>query len=138
MLHNLAIRPTLLNFLDSNLFQDISNNAFQKMSMKVDVIENEKEFLLNAELPGISKEDISVEFNEGLLSISVESKNMPEPKLGEKFWRIERSFEKKYRSFKFDTAIEESNISCKYENGVLIVSLPKKAIINKTTQIQVN
>ena len=141
MLQNLIVRSPFANIFDMDLLNDISNEGLpalkSAMSMKVDVVENEREFLVNADLPGVAKENIHVDFNNGFLTVTAEGKTVKEEKEGEKIWRMERSFVKKSRSFKFDIPIDESSIVAKYENGVLALNLPKKVLSEKTSKIQV-
>lgn len=105
--------------------------------MKADIIENEKEFQVITDVPGVTKEEIQIDFDNSILSISVEVKNQKESTEGEKIWRMERSVSKKNRSFKFDTQIDDAAIGAKLENGVLTLTLPKKSPEQKTKiQIQ--
>lgn len=141
MLSNLIVRSPFVNLLDMDLLNSVSQEGLpalkSAMSMKVDVVENEKEFQVHADLPGVNKEDIAVEFRDGMLTISTEGKTQREEKQGEKVWRMERSYSKLSRSFHFDMAIDESAISAKYENGVLALVLPKKVEQAKLSKIAI-
>jgi HSP20 family protein len=123
------VRSPLANLFNIDAEFPVLRPAFDVM--KVDITENEKEFQVIADIPGVTKENIKVDFHNGLLSIDVESNNQKESKDGEKVWRMERSFSKKSRSFKFDTSIDDGAITAKYENGVLTLSLPKKVVEQK-------
>ena len=133
---------TYKSFSDS-FFNDILAPFFMEPikvfhPIKVDIEENEKEFLVYADLPGVQKEDIQVDFKEGLLTISVEKEQSHEKKDGARFLRIERNFEKKSRSFYFETAINEEGISARYENGVLTLTLPKKNVGPQSKKIVIS
>lgn len=126
MLSNLIVRSPLSNLFNIDTEFPMVRPSFEVM--KVDITENEKEYQVLADLPGVTKENIKVDFHNGLLSIEVEAKSQQESKEGEKVWRMERSFSKKSRSFKFDSAIDDGAIVAKHENGVLSLTLPKKAV----------
>lgn len=141
MLSNFPSRTPFLNLINVDLLNDINNNGLQALksmqSMKVDVLENDNDFVVHADIPGVTKESISVDFKDGTLTISVEEKVENEQKEGEKIWRKERSFSKRSRSFRFDVSLDEDQINGKYENGVLVVTLPKKINIEKNTKISI-
>lgn len=117
--------PSLFTLVD-DLFNRDSFSLNSISDMNVDLTETENAFTLKADLPGVQKEDIKVNFKDGLLTIEVESKQEHQSKEGEKVWRMERSFTKKTRSFNFDKKINDDNIKASYENGVLTLELPKK------------
>lgn len=135
MNRSLILQSPLANLFNIDVDFPALRNSFE--AMKSDIVENEKEFQVITDLPGVTKEEIQVDFDNGVLSISVEAKTQKETKEGEKVWRTERSVSKKSRSFKFDTQIDDTAIGAKYENGVLTLTLPKKASEQKTKiQIQ--
>jgi HSP20 family protein len=116
--------PDIFHFVDDILNSETSN--LKTSSMSVDLLENPQSFVLKADLPGVQKEDIQVDFKDGYLTVSVESKAEKEVKEDEKVLRLERSFQKKTRTFQFDDLIIPENITASYENGVLTLNLPKK------------
>lgn len=91
---------------------------------RVDVRETEDVFLLVAELPGISKDDLKIEFEDNVLRISGERKSANE---GDdvNVLRSERIFGKFNRSFKVNTRVNADKIEAGYENGLLTITLPK-------------
>ncbi|MGX5175317.1 Hsp20/alpha crystallin family protein [Aliikangiella sp. IMCC44653] len=91
-------------------------------SPKVDVLEEESRFLIVAELAGIDKQDIKIELQENILSLSGERKLQLDDK---KALRVERGFGKFKRSFSLPENIDETNISAQSKNGLLVLSLPK-------------
>ncbi|WP_126446975.1 Hsp20/alpha crystallin family protein [Sulfuricystis multivorans] len=95
--------------------------------MKVDVKEQDKAFLIHAEMPGIKKEDIHVTIDGPVVSISAERKEEKEEKEGGRVLRSERYFGKVSRSFNLGQDIDETTASAKFDNGVLELTLPKKA-----------
>lgn len=96
-------------------------------SIKIDVKEQGDAYKVHAELPGIRKEDIHVNIDGSVVSISAERKQEKEVKDGEKVLRTERYFGKVSRSFQLGQEIDEASASAKFNDGVLELSLPKKA-----------
>lgn len=102
-------------------------NTPQAPSIKIDVREQEKTFLVHAELPGVKKEDIHVTIDGNLVSISAEVKQIKEEKEGERVLRSERYFGKVSRSFQLAQDIDDGKASAKFNEGVLELTLPKRA-----------
>jgi HSP20 family protein len=96
---------------------------------RVDVSENENAYTLRAEIPGVKKEDISVTIDADTVAISAEVKNEKEVKNGDRVLRAERYYGKVYRAFTLGQAVEEAATAAKYANGVLELTLPKKAAV---------
>jgi len=94
---------------------------------RVDVSEDEKAYQIRAEVPGVKKEDINVSIDGDTLAISAEVKNEKDVKNGERVLRAERYYGKVYRAFTLGQAVDEAGTSAKYSNGVLELTLPKKA-----------
>ena len=92
--------------------------------MKVDIKDTGKEYVLETEIPGVNKEDIGIEIDENKLVISVEKKEDKEEKK-ENYIRKERRNFSMTRSFSLDN-VDSEKVSAKYENGLLILNLPKK------------
>src|SRR5215216_4584500 len=90
----------------------------------VDLVEAEDHFVLKADLPGLSEEDVSVEVQDGTLSISGE--RSAEHESHERGWyRIERSFGSFNRSLTLPDGVDPDAISAKFDRGVLEVRIPK-------------
>lgn len=96
-------------------------------SIKIDVKEQDKAYVVHAEMPGIKKEDIHVHVDGPMVSISAERKQEKEVKEGELLLRVERSFGKVSRSFQLGQDIDDGAASAKFTDGVLELTLPKKA-----------
>ena len=112
------------------------SGLFSGWSPALDVFDEKDHFVVNAELPGMKKEDIELSFQDGVLSISGERKQSTEKSEGETY-RSERYFGKFQRSVTLQTAVDSSKISASYKDGVLSVTLPKSEAA-KPKQIQVN
>lgn len=92
-------------------------------NFSVDLKENENEYLIEADLPGVEKENIHLEYNNGYLTISAKRDNLVENKK-DNYVRKERSYGEFKRCFYVDN-IDEEKIQASFKNGVLNVSLPK-------------
>ena len=102
-------------------------NMPEAPSVKIDVKEQEKTFVVHAEMPGIRKEDIHVVIDGPSVSITAERKQEKEVKEGERVLRTERYFGKVSRSFQLGQDIDDGAASAKFTDGVLELTLPKKA-----------
>lgn len=90
----------------------------------VDISEDEKEYLVKAELPDIKKEDIKLSVHDNVLSISGERKYEKEEK-GKKYHRVERAYGSFLRSFTLPDDADASKIAAESKDGILKVHLPK-------------
>ena len=90
----------------------------------VDITEDEKEYLIKAELPEMKKEDVRLTVEDDVLAISGERRFEKEEK-GKKYHRIERAYGSFVRSFSLPEDAEGSTVSADYKDGVLHVHLPK-------------
>jgi HSP20 family protein len=91
---------------------------------RVDIAEDDKGYVINAELPGITKDDVKVSVENGVLSISGERKTEKEEK-GKKFHRIERTYGSFMRSFTLPEGSTGEKISAEFRDGILKVHIPK-------------
>lgn len=94
--------------------------------IKVNLTENDKSYLVRAELPGFRKEDVKVSVDGNLVSISAEMKQEKEEKKGDKVICRECYQGAVFRSFSLESKVDESKAQAKFDNGVLELSLPKK------------
>lgn len=101
----------------------------------VDVRESGDEFVVTAELPGLEKDQVNVEYKDGILTLRGERKQEREEK-EESYHRMERSYGAFHRSFTLPGTIDEEKVSAKMKNGVLEIRLPKKEAA-KPKQIKV-
>ena len=101
------------------------NSSANLPAFRTDIKDADDKFVLEAELPGFDKEDISLDVKDGILTISAQHKEEKEDK-DEKGQYIRR--ERRYGSFRrsFDvTGIDENGITAAYSNGILTLILPK-------------
>lgn len=90
----------------------------------VDITEDDKEYLVTAELPDIKKEEVKVTVEKGELTIAGERKFEKEEK-GKKYHRIERSYGSFVRSFTLPEGVSGDKVAAEFKDGVLKVHLPK-------------
>jgi HSP20 family protein len=90
----------------------------------VDITEDDKEYLVKAEIPEMKKEDIKVNVHDDVLTITGERKYEKEEK-GKKYHRVERSYGSFMRSFTLPEDADGSKVNAEYKDGVLKVHLPK-------------
>ena len=131
---------------DNNIF-DLFDN-FQKQffrnsnatlpAFRADIRDLGDKFVLEAELPGFNKEDISLDLKEGILTIKAEHKENDEQKNNQgEYIRRERRYGSFARSFDV-SGIDESGITAAYNNGILEVTLPKQApVVPQARQITI-
>jgi len=89
----------------------------------VNIVENEKNFKISLAVPGMKKEDLKIDVEEGMLLISAEKEEEMED---EKYNRREYNYSSFRRSFTLPDDVMKDKIEAKYENGVLELMLPKK------------
>lgn len=90
----------------------------------VDIVEDEKEYLIKAELPEMKKEDVKITVQDDVLSISGERKYEKEEK-DKKYHRVERSYGSFLRSFTLPEDADGTRVNAEYKDGILKVHLPK-------------
>jgi len=90
----------------------------------VDISENNDEYILNAELPGLKKEDIHISYTNGVLKLEGERKKEME-KEGTDYHRLERVFGKFCRTFRLPNTVKSEKISADFKDGILNIRLPK-------------
>ncbi|MBS1235106.1 MAG: molecular chaperone [Nitrospirae bacterium] len=106
-------------------------------SPKVDVTENEKEFNISAELPGMDDKDIDVSLQNDMLTIRGEKKEEKEDK-GKDYYRMERSYGYFSRTIPLPVEVETDKVDAKFKKGVLTITLPKTAkAVAETKKISV-
>lgn len=110
-------------FINDFFGRDIAGGKFEN-SFKLDVKDNEKEYIVDAYLDGAKKEDIKIDYENDNLIISVTyAKNEEEKK--ENYIHRERIYESNSRSI-YLPEIDDNSIKAKYADGILSISVPKK------------
>jgi HSP20 family protein len=101
---------------------------FRRDLIRMDVTENDKEYQVLAELPGVKKEEISITINGNQVAVSAEVKHEKVLENGETALRAERHYGKIERAFSLGQEVDEATAQAKYNDGVLELTLPKKAV----------
>ena len=104
-----------------------TNGNGRSPSIKIDLREDDQNYTLNAEIPGVSKDDIDVKVDDNKVTISAEVKKETEEKKEGRVLRSERQYGFSSRSFWLDTPVDDAKVQAKYHDGVLELTLPKKA-----------
>ena len=119
-----------MNDFDRNFFGDRMNRMLNEPSFskfRTDISETDNGYLLEAELPGFKKEDISIDIDKDCLTISAERKSEEEEEDKESsFVRRERYYGSFRRSFNLK-GIDAENITASYTDGILTLTMPEKA-----------
>jgi HSP20 family protein len=92
---------------------------------RVNINETNDEFLVNVDLPGINKEDISLNLDNNMLTITGERKFEVDEKK-DNYHRVEKQYGKFSRAFRLPNNVDEKNVEAEYKNGELHITLKKK------------
>lgn len=111
------------------------NNAFENIPA-VNISEKDGEYHIELAVPGMNKEDFNIEIHDGIMSISSEVKE--ESTSEEKnYSKREFNYSSFERRFTLPENAEEEKVAAKYEDGILKISVPKAAEIDKNTKKQI-
>lgn len=113
-----------VNRLSNGHGSDKETMTVAEWSPPVDISEDDKEYLVKAELPELKKEEVKVSVENGELAISGERKTEKEEK-GKKYHRIERSYGSFIRSFILPDSVNPEKVTAEFKDGLLVVHLPK-------------
>ena len=112
-------------------------NAPKVADIKVEVSESGQNYVVKAEIPGVRKDEIQVSIDGNVVSLSAEVKRESEQQDDAKVIHSERYYGRVARSFSLGSEIDEAQAQAKYADGVLELTLPKKAAASaKTLTIQ--
>jgi HSP20 family protein len=122
----LLMRPEPLTADFDRLFNTLfdRNQAPQRWVPAMDLVEHDDHFVLRADLPGLTEDDVNIELHDGSLTISGERK--AEHTTQERgFYRVERQFGSFSRTLTLPDGIDPERIKASFSNGVLEVGIPK-------------
>lgn len=111
-------------FFGNGFLSDKGVNPQFGFQPAVNVVESDSSYLISADLPGLTRDDIHVDLNDGILSVSGERREEKEV-TQKSFRRFEKRYGKFVRSFRLPENVRSEAIEAKYENGVLEVQVPK-------------
>jgi HSP20 family protein len=104
-------------------------------TFKIDVQDQESEYIIEAEIPGVQKNELNVSLEEGKLKITVNKEERTEEN-NKNYIHRERRFSSMQRNILLTDA-DPDNIKAKLENGVLIIHVPKKQRIDKSMKVEI-
>ena len=107
---------------------DPQTSAPAPMKFRMDVTENDREYQVLAELPGVKKEEISITITGNEVAVSAEVKHEKDVANGETVLRAERYYGKIQRAFALGQEVDEATAQAKYNDGLLELTLPKKTV----------
>lgn len=129
-----SLRPGTYN----SPFERLMDNMFEEFlaplesqesaisTPRMNVVENDQAFIVEADMPGVAKEDIKLSVDNRRVSIEGEVKRETTQKDGQNMLHAERVISKFTRSFTLPAEVDENRADAKLENGVLTLTLPKK------------
>ncbi len=128
-------RKNELAFYEDPFFDDFFAPSFRRneVTMKTDIKDNDNNYEFNVELPGVKKENINVDLEDGYLTISYHEEHNDDEKRHGKYIRKERYYGNMSRSF-YVGDIDKDKIEASYENGVLKIFVPKELEAKKETK----
>lgn len=122
-----AFRPFLPS-LFNEVFERQSTATELTYKPAANVREDDKNYSLELALPGFSKEEITIKFEEDVLTVTAGHQPKEDEK-GPKYTWNEFGYKSKYeRSFQLPETLDADNIGAKFENGILMITLPKKEV----------
>jgi HSP20 family protein len=136
-----ALPTTIATVRDEfdRLFDQLSSTGFfptpkvfpTMWTPSVDFSENEKEYIVRLEAPGVAKEDLEVNLEGGTLTLSGRRDFAKEEKTEEYFWQ-EREQGRFVRAIQLPGAVEQAKVTASFENGIMTIRLPKTEPSAKT------
>ena len=126
------LRPTLFGNLFDTMLEEFLTPAAEAareggaFSPRIDVVENERGYQVEADLPGVTKNDLKVSVDGSRVTIEAEVRRETERKEGESVMHTERVVRKYARSFELPHEVDDAQAVAKLEHGVLTLTLPKK------------
>ncbi|MEJ8800949.1 Hsp20/alpha crystallin family protein [Pontibacter sp. H249] len=128
---------TFSSMLDRFFNESVNSKNFAGFTPHVDACETEKGYEIELALPGVKKEDISIDFQEGRLTITGERK-LEKKEEGRRYHMMETQYGSFSRSFYLPDKVSPDKISAQLEDGVLLVTVPKDEQKTMKRQIQIS
>jgi HSP20 family protein len=116
---------TDLHRLFNSVFDDVaSTGAAQRWTPAMDLVEVDDHFVLKADLPGLSEDDVSIEVHDNVLTVAGERKSEHEAR-ERGFYRVERAYGSFRRTLTLPEGVDADAIKASFDRGVLEISIPK-------------
>ncbi|MCE7863332.1 MAG: Hsp20/alpha crystallin family protein [Bacteroidetes bacterium CHB5] len=129
--------PTSFSALVDRFFNDsLTRSGGSTFVPKTDVVETSNAYEVHLAVPGLNKEDFTIEVNDNFLTVSGERKFQNEKK-EKNYHAIETHYGSFSRSFTLPENVDASKINAKYNNGILEISIPKdeKKVLKQTIKV---
>lgn len=112
------------SLVERDIFDDFMPTRAARFEPRIDVKETDKSFVIEAELPGLNKDDFKLTIEDNILTLEGEKKHEHEQKNGG-LYRSERSYGKFRRSFRLTDEVDRSKVNAEYKDGILTIDVPK-------------
>ena len=128
----------------SNLFNEVFNEVFDEFGKdffesgtypKVDIRDEDSALIIDAEIPGLKKDQVAIEVDNGILRIKGEKKSTSDDKQ-QTYVHRELKHSTFCRSFSIGSNIDADKLTAKFENGVLEITLPKKVLTSPVEKVR--
>ncbi len=125
----LATLQNEMNRLFGTFFEDPARGGATGQTLRrwipaMDLVETENDFILRADLPGLTEGDVNIELEDNVLTISGERKAEHEERK-EGYYRVERAFGNFSRSLTLPEGVDPDKVKARFDRGVLEVTVPK-------------
>ncbi len=127
---------TFSTLLDKVFNESVNASRIRKFRPDVDIVETDKAYEIHLAVPGMKKDDFTIDVNDGLLSISGEREFVQE-KSDRQYHTVETQFGSFTRTFNLPDHVLSSKIQANYMDGILVVNLPKDEKKTLKTTIKV-
>lgn len=132
-----GLLPTLRTDRDRDLWSDTGAASFAEWTPQVEAFRRGDKLVVRADLPGLKKDDVNVEIDDGLLTISGERHEERENEQGD-YYRSERTYGQFYRAIPLPEGVNENQCDASFKDGVLEITFPApKQEDRKAKRIQV-
>ena len=131
-----GLQEQVNRLFESSFSRRADNSAITTWAPAVDIFETENELVVKADLPDVNEKDIDVRVENNMLTVRGERK-FEEKAEKENYLRVERTYGTFSRSFRLPNTVNNETIQADYKNGVLTVTLPKRAE-SRPKQVKVN
>ena len=134
---NYPVLSNILNDFFRNDWLDFSNRNYSLTNTtlpSVNIKESDDAFIVEMAAPGLDKNDFKISLNSRTLMISSEKKSENEVKEDSQYSRREFSYQSFCRSFSLPESADAEKISARYENGILLVNIPKREEIKRNLE----
>lgn len=122
-------------FFNTSLDNWMNDDVEYTWKPSVDISEDDNSYIVSADLPGLTKKEISINVKDNLLTITGERKSAKKDK-DDSYYRMERRYGTFSRSFHLPDEVLEEKITASFKNGVLTIDIPK-AEVTKPKEIEI-